>query len=107
MEDTPLQKYEWACTELLIAFIESLYPDQDDRDRILKEPEGYWVGGVVGEVFAWWGCFVYSDSMADYFRYELTPYEFFKWYDQYINEKGGGVNMKAFKLLNTGSNSTQ
>lgn len=90
----PLQDCEKACNRLKNAFIKSLYPDKEDRDRVLDE--GYWIGDCVGGVFAWWGWYVDTNNMADYFRYEFTPDEFFDWYDQW--KKGAGINMNYYKM---------
>lgn len=102
-----LRNYEEGCMKLCQAFIEDLYPDEDDRERILKEGEGWWIGGAVGEVYCWWDWFVYANHMADYFKYKLTPNEFFEWYDQWVEnselsskkkKQKPALNMKHFKI---------
>lgn len=105
MAITPLQDYEKSCERLRFAFIRSLYSDQNDRARI--NAEGHWIGDSIGEVYCWWDWFVDAKNMADYFRYEFTPDEFFDWYDQWTenssttNRKNQKIalSMKAFKKL--------
>ena len=92
-----LKKYNDACEALKDSFIESLYPDEEYQERILND-EGYWIGDTIGGVYNWWDYFVNIDNMADYFRYEYTPGEFDDWYDQCINKRTGGLNMRTFKL---------
>ena len=101
MAITPLQDYEKACNRLKNAFIKSLYPDKEDWQRILNENEGYWIGGAVGEVFSWWDWFVHANDITNYFRYKLTPDEFFDYYDKSVEahiKNKGYMNMKNYKL---------
>ena len=99
MAITPLQDYEKACNRLKDAFIKSLYPDSEERGRILVDEEGYWIGNSIGEVYGWWDWFAHSNNMADYFKYKLTPDEFFDWYDRSL-EKKSSISMKSYKLKN-------
>jgi len=95
----PLQDYEKACNRLKDAFIKSLYPKKEDWQRIFDE--GYWIGGAIGELFGWWDWFVHANDMAEYFRFELTPDEFFDWYDKSLeshNKNKTFMSMRNYKL---------
>ncbi|MBU1449065.1 hypothetical protein KKF45_04465 [Patescibacteria group bacterium] len=82
-----LLKYEKACNDLKDAFLKSIEFFGDE----------YWIGDTVGEVLCFGDYFMNMNHMADYFRYDYTPEEFWDWYDQYIDEKG--INMKSFKYF--------
>jgi len=102
MAITPLQDYEKACNRLKDAFITSLYPDVNDKERILEE-DGYWVGEAIGEIYNWWDWYINANQMADYFKYGFTPEQFFNWYDQWVEKEskkeGTSVNMRNFLKL--------
>ena len=87
-----LQNYKKACEELAQAFLKELYPNEPQYYEDI-----YWIGKAVGEVLSWGDWYVDMHNIANYFKYNFTPDEFFDWYNQYVEDDG--VNMKSFKLL--------
>ena len=85
-----LKQYELACEKLKDAFLNSLYEDEIPDDS-------YWVAEEIGGVLSWGDWYVGMDIMADYFRYNYTPTQFFDWYDQ-IHEDNK-MNMRSWIKL--------
>ena len=83
-----LKHYEKACQKLADRFLFEL--ECDDH---------YWVGGEVGGVLAFSDYFVGMNHIADYFKYSFTPDNFWKWYDNWIDEDKKDINMKNWKYL--------
>jgi len=92
-----LKNYEKACESLKDAFIKSLYSDAEAVDTILSN-DGFWIGDEIGDVFSWYDYFISVDNMANYFKYEYTPDQFFEWYDHWL-EDDGRLNMKHYLKL--------
>ena len=95
IEEKELKNYEKACESLKDAFIKSLY--SEGAEEILSD-DGFWIGGKIGDVFSWFDYFISVGDMANYFKYECTPDQFFDWYDQWLEEEGG-INMKHYLKL--------
>lgn len=87
-----LDQYEKACEKLKDAFMKSLYPVRK-RDF----DDAYWIADEIGGCYSWGEWYVSIGTMADYFRYELNPEQFFSWYDDYLDENKR-LNMKIWKL---------
>lgn len=92
MEIEILDKWESACHKLATVFLTALYG--------AEKPEWFWVGDEVGGVLTWGDWFVSMDNMADYFRYRMTPDEFFAWYDQWIyqDDEKKQLNIRHFMM---------
>ncbi len=72
------------------------------KDRFLKdiksEDDGYWIGGAVGEVYAWGDYFLSPEQMVNYYEEKLTPDDFYDWYWQWIEPEGKKMSTwKHFK----------
>ena len=92
---TALDNYEKAANELARDFLKKLYPDDPDNYC-----DWYWVGRTVGGVMSWGDWFVDTTVMANFFRCGLTSDEFFDWYDQWVEDKKGKLNIMNFKNKN-------
>ena len=93
-----LQKYEAGCEALKDAFLSSLYEGHTEF-----YDDAYWIGNEKGDVLNWGDWFVNMGDIANYFREEYTPDQFFDWYDynmeEYSKKKGTILTMRAYKSL--------
>lgn len=87
-----LKNYYYECALLADYFLMDLYP----KDRTLYE-DAYWIADNIGEILSWGDWCVDMNEIVDYFRYKMTPDEFFDWYDEKQEEPH--VNIKNYKLL--------
>jgi len=87
-----LQNYYKECDLVADYFLMDLYP----KDSELYE-DSYWVAENIGEVLAWGDWYVDMHEIVDYFKYDMTPDEFFDWYDTRTEQQ---INIKTYKLIN-------
>lgn len=80
-----LKQYENSCEKLAQKFIKEVF-----ETPVVH----HWVGDRIGEVLYVDVYFINMDNIANYFRYHLTPDDFFEWYEENLEN---GVSMKHFK----------
>ena len=80
-----LKQYEKACEKLANKFLSELYDGETINGY-------YWVDDKIGGILAWGDWFVNMNIIADYFRYNMKPEEFFEWYEEQQD-----INIKNWK----------
>lgn len=83
-----LKQYEKACQQLAEEFIRKVF------NELYDEEDSHWIGNIIGEVLYINDHFIGMDNIANYFRYQFTPEEFFEWYDLNMET---GISMNYFK----------
>jgi len=96
MMNNYITAYNSACNSLKNKFLKSL-----DCKKRGHYDYSYWVGGEIGGVLSFGDCYVSMNDIVNYFKYKLTPDEFFEWYDDNVaNVETSGysaITMKEWK----------